>query len=232
MFEYGLFENPLTPNPNDYLARILNLEVANEETILNMMVVPGGVSKTQVTAVLTARKMAVEEILLSGKAVMTDFCEIKPGIRGIFISNEDVFDPRRHTLVLYAVLRKKYRDLAKAIKTKKVSVSERLPMPLRFLDTATQRRDEVISNGMVGEIKGKYLKFDPADPNQGVFIKKANNTEVRCENYIHNTDSKLLFYVPDTLTVGEDLKLEVRNKLNDSVNEERSGLLAKTLSVV
>jgi hypothetical protein len=47
-----------------------------------------------------------------------------------------------------------------------------------------------------------------------------------------NTISKLLFYVPDNLTVGEELELEVRNKLNDSVNDIRSGRLIKTLTVV
>jgi hypothetical protein len=232
MIEYGLYENHLTPNPGDYWAQVQNLEVIDQKAILNEMVVPGGVTKAQAAAVLTAEQTAVKKILLSGKGVMTNFCEIRPGIRGVFINKDDVFDPKRHTVVLNARLRKDFRDLARDIKVKKVAVSERVPVPQRFVDTATQQRDEVISNGMVGELKGSYLKFDPADSEQGVFVIKADGSALRCDNYIHNTASKLLFYVPGTLTVGEEVELEVRNKVNNTVKNLRSGSLATTLTVV
>lgn len=232
MYEYGLYENHLTPDPDDHRAHVQNLKVADQNDVLNEMVVPGGVTKTQAAAVLTAEQTAVRKILLSGRGVITSFCEIKPGIRGVFINDDDVFDPKRHSLVLHAILRKDIRELAKQIKVKKVPVSDRLPVPERFVDTATQRRDEVISNGMVGELKGSYLKFDPDDNEQGVFVIKADGSEIRCDNYIHNAKSKLLFYVPDTLTAGEEVELEVRSKLSNTVNDVRVGHLAKTLSVV
>lgn len=232
MLEFGLYENHLTPDPDDHSAQVQNLDVADEDAVLDEMVVPGGVTKAQAAAVLTAEQTAIRKILLSGRGVTTSFCEIKPVIRGVFTSEDDSFDPKRHAVVFNATLRKEFKELARDIKVKKVPVSERMPVPQRFVDTATQRRDEVISNGMVGELKGSFLKCDPADNKQGVFVIKADGSEIRCDNYIHNTASKLLFYVPNTLTVGEEVELEVRSKLGNTVNEVRIGALATTLSVV
>ena len=232
MLEFGLYENHLTPDPDDYWARVQNLIMVGQGEVLNEMVVPGGVTRTQAAAVLTAEQTAVKKILLSGRGVVTNFCEIRPGIRGVFVNEDDVFDSNRHSVVLSANIRKEYKGIAKDIKVKKVEVSERLPLPQRFVDTATKRHDEMISNGMVGELKGSYLKCDPTDPSQGVFIIKADGSELRCDNYLHNTAAKLLFYVPNSLTAGEEVELEVRNTLNNSVNELRSGRLANTLTIV
>lgn len=232
MFEFGLFKNHLTPDPDDYSAKVQNLKVADEEAILKEMVVPGGVTETQAAAVFTARRVAIKKLLANGMGVQTDYCEIKPAVRGVFINDDDVFDRKRHAVVFNATGREGLQEIAREMKPMKVKVSARMPLPERFVDTATQRRDEVISNGKVGEIKGSYLKCDETDNDQGVFIIKPDGSELRCADFIHNAPSKLLFYIPNTLTVGEEVVLEVRNKLNNEIKAVRSGRLSKTLSVV
>lgn len=232
MFEFGLFKNYLTPDPEDYSAKVQNLKVADEEVILKEMVVPGGVTETQAAAVFTARRVAIKKLLAGGMGVQTDYCDIKPGVRGVFINDDDVFDRKRHTVVFNATEREGLQEIAKDMKPIKVKVSERTPSPERYVDTATQRRDEVITNGKVGEIKGSNLKCDETDTDQGVFIIMRDGSELRCADFIHNAPSRLLFYIPDTLTVSDEIVLEVRNKLNNTIQELRSGRFSKTLSVV
>lgn len=232
MFEYGLYKNHLTPDPDDYAAKVQNLKVADEEAILKEMVVPGGVTETQATAVFTARRAAIKKLLAAGMGVRTDFVDIKPAVRGIFINYDDVFDDSRHIVVFNAISREELLEIARDMKPTKVRVSKRVPLPERFVDTATQRRDEVISTGKVGEIKGSYLKCDETDNDQGVFIIKPDGSELRCASFIHNTASRLLFYIPEGLTAGENINLEVRNKLNNEIKAVRSGYLAKPLNVL
>ena len=232
MIEIGLYENQLTPEPDDYMAVVQNQEIVGEEEILKEMIVPGGVTVTQAAAVFAARKQAIAKLLRSGKGVHTDYCEIKASVRGVFTSEDDNFSPDRHMVVYRTNPRKDLREIAKEQKVKKVLVTARVPMAIRFIDAATQRRNEVISVGKVGELKGIYLKCDPDDDQQGVFLIKSDGTEVRCAGFINNTSSRLIFFVPDTLTVGEEVEIEVRNKLNNKIKTLRSGRFMHTLSVV
>lgn len=232
MIEYGLYKNHLTAGPNDYSARVQNLKVADEAAILQEMIVPGGVTKAQAAAVMAARSVAIEKILLGGRGVHTDFCKIKHTVRGVFNSEDDSFDESRHILAFVANPRKKISKLTRDIKLTKVRVGKRIPLVDRFIDTATQMRDEVMSIGKVGEIKGIDLKCDLSDNTQGVFIIKADGSEVQCVSFLHNTASKIMFYIPETLTVGEEIELEVRNKLNDTINDVRIAKFPIILSVV
>ncbi len=232
MFEFGLFKNHLTPDPDDYMAKMQNVRVATSEDILKEMNVPGGVTKAQAAVVITARKVAIMKLLSRGYAIRTELVEINPAVRGVFIDVDDNFDPKRHTIVLNTEAREDLKIKARELEVKKVKVIGRIPMPERFIDTATQRRNEVISRGKVGELKGSNLKVDPEDTDQGVFIIKADGTEVRCDNFMHNSLVKLQFYVPDDLPAGEEVTLEVRTDYNLSSKELRTGRFQQTLSVI
>lgn len=232
MLEIGLYENHLTPEPDDYMAMPQNQKVAGEKEILKKMIVPGGVTVTQAAAVFAARKQAIIDLLSEGNSVETDFCEIKPAVRGVFTSEDDIFSKDRHSATFNTIPRKELGEIARNLKVKMVQVSERVPMITRFIDSATQRRNEVISVGKVGEIKGSFLKCDPEDDQQGVYLIKTDGTEVRCNSFINNTSTRLIFFVPDTLETGDEVALEVRNRLNNEIKTLRTGRFSRTLSVV
>jgi len=231
MLKYGLFKNHLTIDPDDYVAIPQDVESKTEEDILKEMVVPGGVTTTQAQAVFTARREAISKFLEQGYAVQTDYSELKPGIKGVFNSDEESFTNGKHTVAISSSSRKVLKNIANSIKVEKVSVIERSPIIMKFIDTSTQRENEIITPGMVGELKGGYLKCDTADETQGVFIILPDNTALRCTNYLHNTASKLMFYIPNTLSANDEINIEVRNKLGGSTKANRIGKFAIDLTV-
>lgn len=232
MIKFGLFKNYLTPGPNDYKAVVQKLDIIDEEALLKEMIVPGGVTATQASAVLTSYHGAIVNALKNGQDVRTKFVEISPSIRGVFNGSSANFDANLQYVVFNVLSRKELNKIAKELNVQKVTVKERVPKLHRFFDSASQRRDEVISTGKAGELKGRFLKCDPNDPDQGVFIIPAEGSAIRHTSFIHNTSTKLIFYISDALTVGDKVELEVRNKLDNRIKELRMSRFPHALTVL
>ena len=66
-----------------------------------------------------------------------------------------------------------------------------------------------LSAGHIITIKGKYLKFDESDQQQGVFFTCNQSTKVRATNIVKNKPSELMLIVPDKLEKGK-YQLEIR----------------------
>lgn len=232
MIKFGLFKNYLTPGSNDFKAIVQKLDIIDEEALLKDMIVPGGVTATQASAVLTSYHGAIEKTLKNGQGVRTKFVEIRPAIRGVFDGIFANFDASQQYVVFNVLSRKELNKIAKELNVQKVTVKERVPQLHHFFDSASQRRDEVISTGMVGELKGRFLKCDLNDPNQGVFIIPGEGSAIRNTSFIHNTSTKLIFYISDALKVGDKVELEVRNKLDNRIKELRMSRFPHALTVL
>ena len=81
----------------------------------------------------------------------------------------------------------------------------------------------------MGQIIGHRLKFDPADPQQGIFFIASDDSETRVAIVGKNKPGELIFLVPDGLASGEYL-LEVRAIPRGS-HDLRTGALKATLTV-
>lgn len=232
MIKFGLFKNHLIPNANNYRAVIQDLEIIDDDDLLKEMIVPGGVTATQASAVLTAWYEAIEKALKSGKGVKTKLMTIKPSVKGVFEDEDDDFDATKHFVGLNIFLRNPLRNIAKLLRAQKIKVRKPAPMIRHFIDTATQQNDKVISVGMVGELAGEFLKCDPNDEDQGVFIIKSDGSDLRIASFIYNAGTKLIFFLPNTLNVGDEVKIEVRNKLDNRIKELRTSRFFHALTVV
>ncbi len=61
----------------------------------------------------------------------------------------------------------------------------------------------------MGQVNGHRLKFDQADPTQGVFFIAVDGSETRASLMVKNTARQLIFEAPAGLAAG-DYTLEVR----------------------
>ena len=80
----------------------------------------------------------------------------------------------------------------------------------------------------MGQIAGHRLKFDAADPEQGVFFVDSSGTAVRVAMYGRIKPAELFFMVPDGLAAG-DYTLEVRVVF--ASDGPRIGVLPVTLTI-
>jgi len=227
--KYSTRVNPLTTVADDCIAQIHDVETLSEKEIIDEMVVPGGVTHTQVQAVVTSMKEVILKKLRQGYGIRTPLIHYYPTISGVFTDDEDSFDPNRHSVNIKTTPNKEVKEAAAFIRPQKVTAPKRIPLIQKFVDTATNTRNKLITPGLVAEIKGELLKLDSTDLNQGVFLIDSNKTLHRCDKYIRITPTNLIFYIPGNLPAGQ-VELRVRMKMeNDS--KLREGIYSDLLIV-
>ncbi|MBI9062263.1 MAG: DUF4469 domain-containing protein [Marinilabiliaceae bacterium] len=227
--KYSTRNNPLTTVEDDCIAQTHDVETLTEKDLLNEIVVPGGVTNTQLQAVVTSMKEVILKKLRQGYGIRTALVHYYPTISGVFTDDEDSFDPNRHSVNIKTTPNKEVKEAAASIRTQKVTAPKRIPFIQKFIDTASNTRDNLITPGLVAEIKGELLKLDPTDLSQGVFLIDSNKTLHRCEKYIRNTPTNLIFYIPGDIPTGQ-VELRVRMKIeNDS--KLREGIHSVLLTV-
>lgn len=116
------------------------------------------------------------------------------------------------------------------IRTQKVTAEKPRSVLVHYVDNATESQDEVITPGAGASIRGSLLKYDEADPEQGVFFVKSDGTVTKVtEKLMRNKPGELIFIVPNGLSSGS-YRVEVHTRLKN-VKELRMGALAANLTV-
>ena len=230
--KYVLRENNLSDDPDDYMARIRHVGIARIETIIERMIQRGStVTRADIVGVLEDYYAAIESLLLEGMSVTTPLDHFSLSVKGIFRGADDTFDPSRHRLHAALIagprLRKTLQERGEMTKEEMVRPA---PNPVDYLDLNSGERNGTLTPGGMGRIIGHRLKFDPADPQQGIFFIASDGTETRVSIVGKNKPGELLFLVPEGLTAGA-YRLEVR-VLPKWRRDMHTGALEATLTVI
>jgi len=88
--------------------------------------------------------------------------------------------------------------------------------------------------GGVVMLRGRDMKFDQADPQQGVFLTDSQGDQMRVDYYVQQSNCMALFVVPGELAGNGPLRVDIRVKYrrhNSSVTTElRKARLNRTLT--
>lgn len=228
---YGLVENKLTADPDDYMAVVQDNETFTEEQIVERMISRGStVTKAEALGVIEEFGLALEDIIKGGNYVKTNLFSIFPSIAGIFNSSGDGFDSHRHGIRLNISAGSRLNRVVQDIKVEKVKVSIPAPVIEKFTNLKTKTVNESFSPGQIAMLTGLLMKFDESDPEQGIFFISNEGAETRVTNVSKNKPSELLFFVPETLTAGT-YEIEVRAKLQNRKNISKGKLLHNLVPV-
>lgn len=229
---YALFDNHLTPDPNDMMAVVQPGDSADINEIADRMVAGGStVGRPDIIAVLETLLPVTEALLLEGRRVQFGgLFEMFPRVRGVFTSATDSFDPARHKVDVAAnpgaKIRAAVRQNATVVKDETI-----LPAPnlVEFFDLGSGTANESLTPGNIGRITGNRLKYNPDAADEGIYLIDAMPTEYKVTNVLDNKPSRLTFLIPDI--VGATFRLEVRARVGGS-DQLRSGQLDATLATV
>jgi hypothetical protein len=227
--KYYLQPNPVTPDPNDQSARVLpNASLTLEDIIAKMMQRGTTVTEADTRAVLNLFFDVVSDEVADGNFVNLPLANIRVGISGVFTSITDSFDPSRHSI--RATLSPGLLLSEKMQKVRLEKTLQPLPSPviLEFLNINTNTTNSVLTPGGIGQIVGEELKFNPNNPQEGIFFVAADGTETKVQIIASRTEGKLVFSIP-TLPAG-NYTLEVRRAYTKE-NIIRKGVLSDTLTV-
>ena len=229
--KYVLRESSLKTAPDTCRAAVQPIGTAEMEDVIARMELHGStVVKADILSVLEDYYSAIESLVLEGMNVNTPSANYRTSIRGAFDGLAGGFDPSQHRLVPCVSPGKRLRKVLRAgARPQKMEAVKRLPSPLEYTDRNSDARNSTLTPGGIGRLVGTRLKFDGADPRQGVFFLADDGTEVRAEVVGKNMPRELIFLVP-ALAVGA-YTLEVRATFNGTA-ALRTGALEAKLAVV
>lgn len=224
-----LRKNPLTPREDDFSAQTVVFETTEMKTIIQKAVKRhSSLNEVDASLAVNAVFEQVYEELLAGNNVITPMCNIRLSISGVFDADHMEFDPERHKINLNFSPGVDFRQLTQEVKLKKIAASDVLPEIDSFEDSETASKNEKITAGKGGIVKGSKLKIDKEVADEGLFFIAADDSEHKVTTYMRNMPSELIFTIPDGLTSGK-YRLEIRTYLEGKTL--RTGQLDYELTV-
>ena len=228
--KFYLQPNQITPDPNDQSARVVANESIDIEGIISRVLKRGTlVTETDIRAVLTIFFDEVTDLVADGNTILLPLVNIRPGIKGVFTNAADNFDSTRHSkkasLSPGLLLTKKMEEA----KIEKISGYQPSPELLEFMDINTQTSNSLITPGGIGRITGSELKFNPANPLEGLFLVESAGAAKQVTVFATRTEGTLMFSIPSTLSAGSYTP-EVRKGYGATASL-RTGVLNELLTV-
>lgn len=229
---YILYPNPLTDEPNAHWARLISKGKIELEQVIDRMILQRGAvgTRAEVLGILEDFYRALEDLLAEGYILRLPNGTYRLAVRGIFQGAGDTFDPARHKIVVCIAPSKRLRcgvpERVRLIKERRrVSV----PRPEAYFDAASGSTDDRLTPQDIGRVSGRGLRFDPADPKQGVFLRHTDaGEETRATSYSEVAPAVVHFLVPP-LAPG-CYQLIVRTRVGEE-EDLYSGLLEQELRV-
>lgn len=225
---YRIYKNNLADNVEKYAARVEYLDTIYEEDIIEeMMSYNSAMTRADTLAVMENYQAALKRKLLQGFRVMTRNGLYGVSIKGNFTDQGDSFDPSRHRIEpVIAVSPELRQAITNQIPVEKILAAVPQPQPVQYLSLSNGHTPNTLIPGGMGKLIGERLRYDPADPEQGIFLIAANNTERRLPTDGIIMPGSLVFLVPTDLTPGT-YRLEVRARFDAedlSVGRLKNGL--------
>jgi hypothetical protein len=236
--QYKLFENHLPNGADSYRARVAYNRVVDLDGVIETMDYrSSSITRADMLAVLEDFHQALLMLLWEGTKVVTPFGVYGLTVKGHFESTLDRFDARRHRLEITTKPGQRLQqEFARKARAKKKKAIRPNPIPECYRNLADSEVDGILTPGRMAQVTGHRLKFDPDDPEQGLFLIPARNGDqitppgpaIRITDIARNKGRELIFMVPAHLPVGAYV-LEVRALFGQ--HSLRSGRLEEKLIV-
>ena len=222
-------QNNFATDPDDHMAVVISAGSVEQEGVIQRMIERGStVTEADILAVLHDYHAAIESLTLEGFKVLTPGANYFTSIKGTFNGPTDSYDPSRHSVEPSLRPGKQYRrTIRERARVRKVESSKPAPNPLTYADFGSSQSNNAITLGGMAQIVGHRLKFDVADPGQGIFFTASDGTATRVDMVGKNMPGELMFMTPASLPPG-NYTLTVRAAFGKSI---RTGLLDVELTV-
>jgi hypothetical protein len=227
---YKLVENKIASSPGVFRAIVQPTRKTGLEDVIKEVLKRGStVNEADVRSVMTDFVDAIVDMMIEGAFISMPVANFRCGIRGNFDGPDDGYDPARHQVAAYVLpgirIRRAFQTGVQVIKEESFDLD---PKPEVYTDVHSGTQDNLLTPGGLGRLVGRRLKFDPADPDQGIFFLAEDGSATPVAFVGKNMPAELFFTVP-TLAVGEYV-LEVRAVPRDA-SELRCGRLKAMLTV-
>lgn len=232
-----LYDNLLTPDPNDFVARVSSERSLSVADICHSAATRGGADVSD-AAMSHAVELFLKEMayrLCDGFAVNTGYFTAVPVVRGVFLNPNETFDPQRHTLQFQFTQGELMRREIEDVEVKIMGVAETGLYIGQVEDMKSRTVNEVLTPGFNLRVTGTKLRVVGDKPGVGIFFREtATNTATKVDegDIVINNPSELMIIIP-ALPAGT-YQLEITTQYstgNKLLKEVRSAVFDRPLTV-
>ena len=232
-----LYDNLLTPDPNDFTARVSSERSLSVADICHSAATRGGADVSD-AAMSHAVELFLKEMayrLCDGFAVNTGYFTAMPVVRGVFLNPNETFDPQRHTLQFQFTQGELMRREIEDVEVKIMGVAETGLYIGQVEDMKSRTVNEVLTPGFNLRVTGTKLRVVGDKLGVGIFFHEtATNTATKVDegDIVVNNPSELMIIIP-ALPAGT-YQLEVTTQYstgNKLLKEVRSAVFDRPLTV-
>ena len=234
-----LYDNVLTPNPNDLIARVIAERSLNVRDICVSAVTRGGADITAAAmehAVnIFHREMAYN--LCDRFSINTGWYTASVSIKGVFDSPTEKFNPGKHTVMFDfkqgALLRKELGNVAVEI----TGVADTSAFIAQVTDVKTGSINDLLTPGRNLRISGSKIKIAGDKPENGVFFVNQETQErmvVDPTDVAINNPSEVMIIIPQlpTGTYRMEITTQFSGNSKTLLKEPRTAVFDRTLTAV
>ena len=232
-----LYDNLLTPDPNDFVARVSSERSLSVDDICHSAATRGGADIGE-AAMSHAVDLFLKEMayrLCDGFAVNTGYFTAMPVIRGVFLNSNETFDPQRHTLQFHFAQGELMRREIESVEVQIMGVADTGLYIGQVEDMKSRTVNDRLTPGFNLRVTGTKLRVVGDKPGVGIFFREtATNTATKVDegDIVINNPSELMIIIP-ALPAGT-YQLEVTTQFSMGkqwLKEPRTSVFEKPLTV-
>ena len=232
-----LYDNLLTPDPNDFTARVSSERSLSVADICHSAATRGGADVSD-AAMSHAVELFLKEMayrLCDGFAVNTGYFTAVPVVRGVFLNPNETFDPQRHTLQFQFTQGELMRREIEDVEVKIMGVAETGLYIGQVEDMKSRTVNEVLTPGFNLRVTGTKLRVVGDKPGVGIFFREtATNTATKVDegDIVINNPSELMIIIPALPAGTYQLEVTTQYSMGKQwLKEPRTSVFEKTLTV-
>ena len=217
--KYYLHPTNLHKGDTYYTARVIKTQTLGLQDLLEEMRNRGTtVSDTDTLAVVHLMTEVIFDAISRGRHYNLPFGNFSLGVTGRFESSDAPFDKKKHRFTAKATIGKELRRRVKKgrLVPKKAAKPISGPIFYSYENYETGERNKTVTPNGIGTLAGHDMKFDKADPEQGVFFIQGK-TSLKADQVPLNEQSKIILIAPAELKGDAPCRIEIRNKRNNRI---------------
>ncbi len=233
-----MYDNVLTENPNDFIARVISERSLNIKEICESAATRGG-ADISAPAMEHGVNLFLKEMaynLCDGYSINTGWFTATPLIRGVFDSPTESFNRDKHTVLFEFAQGSLMRKELENVKVNILGVADASLSIAQVIDVKSGSVNDLITPNRNLKISGYKLKIVGESSENGVYLVNQSSMErIRVDDseIVTNNPSELIIVVPE-LNPGT-YKLEVATQFSGNtkifLKELRITVFDKILTV-
>jgi hypothetical protein len=232
-----LYKNLLTPDPDDYIIRVVS-----ERTLSVRDVCESAVSRGDADISASAMEHAVnlyhQEMgfqLCDGFSINTEWYTAAPHVKGVANSPKEQYNREKHSLVFEFHQGAKLRKETENIMVDILGVADTGVFIEQTLDVKTGSINDLLTPNRPLKIAGYKIRIAGDNPANGIcFVNQTTGERVKVDDsdIVTNNPSELIVVIPALTTGTYLLEVTTQYAVSSLLKEPRTTVFDKTLTVV